>query len=186
MTEPTLINLYFNEYSQGIHYYPFAVNLDRCVRSCNTLNDLSNRICVPNKTEDLNLHVFSLVTGISEYKILTNHILCGCRCSFDGRKCKNLEKMLCLLKILCLESIYYWWFVVPTKAALIKAGLTNLNEKRLICKMKFFYGLLTFLLITIVLLIAVSIYCFLIRYQANQAHLLSYHVTNMKLEEVWF
>ena len=52
MIQPTLINLHPNEYTQGIHYYSFAVNLYRCIGICNTLNDLSNRICVPNKTED--------------------------------------------------------------------------------------------------------------------------------------
>ena len=29
---------------------------------CNTLNDLSNRVCVPNKTEDLNIHVFNMIS----------------------------------------------------------------------------------------------------------------------------
>ena len=29
---------------------------------CNTLNDLSNRVCVPNKTEILNIHVFNMIT----------------------------------------------------------------------------------------------------------------------------
>ena len=53
--QPTLINLHPNEYSQKFHYYPFTVKLDRCVGSCNTLIDLSNKVCVPNKTEDLNL-----------------------------------------------------------------------------------------------------------------------------------
>ena len=48
-TMPTLINLHPNEYRQEFHYYPFAVELDRCVGSCNTLNDLSNKVCVPNK-----------------------------------------------------------------------------------------------------------------------------------------
>ena len=47
--QPTLINLYLNEYSQEFHYYPFAVKLDRCVGSCNSLNDLSNKVSVPNK-----------------------------------------------------------------------------------------------------------------------------------------
>ena len=50
MTQPTLINLHPNEYSQRLRYYPFIVTLHRCVGSCNTLNDLSNRICVLNKT----------------------------------------------------------------------------------------------------------------------------------------
>ena len=56
--QPTLINLHSNEYSQEFHYYPSAVRLDRYVGSCNTLNDLSNKVCVSNKIEDLNLSVF--------------------------------------------------------------------------------------------------------------------------------
>ena len=53
MTQLTLINLHPNEDNQEFHYYPFAVKLDRYVGSCNTLNDLSNKVCVLNKTEDL-------------------------------------------------------------------------------------------------------------------------------------
>ena len=41
---------------------------------CNTLNDLSNKLYVPNKTEDLSLSVFSMITGINESKTLTKHI----------------------------------------------------------------------------------------------------------------
>ena len=52
MIQLTLIDLHSNECSQELHYYPFVVKLDRCVRSCNTLNDLSDKVCVPNKTED--------------------------------------------------------------------------------------------------------------------------------------
>ena len=36
MTQLTLINLHLNEYKQELYYYPFAVNLDRCVAGCNT------------------------------------------------------------------------------------------------------------------------------------------------------
>ena len=61
--QSTLINLCRNEYNQELHYYPFAVKLDKCVGSCNTLNDLSDTVCVPNKTEDLNIHVFNMITG---------------------------------------------------------------------------------------------------------------------------
>ena len=49
---------------------------------------------------------------------------------------------------------------------------TNFTEKKATCKKKIFYILLTFLLITLVLLIAVSIYCYLIKYQEKQKHLL--------------
>ena len=42
--QPILTNLHPNEYSEEIHYYPFAVKLDRCAGSCNTLNDLANKV----------------------------------------------------------------------------------------------------------------------------------------------
>ena len=60
--QPTPISLRANEYSQELHYFPFAVKLDRFVGSCNTINDLFNKVCVPNKTEDLNIHVFNMIT----------------------------------------------------------------------------------------------------------------------------
>ena len=65
MIQTTLINLRPNKYSQGFYYSPFAVKLDRCAGSCNTLNDLSNELCVPNKKEDLNLRVVNMITGIN-------------------------------------------------------------------------------------------------------------------------
>ena len=42
------------------------------------------------------------------------------------------------------------------------------NEKNITCKAQNFYALLHFLQITITLLIAVSIYCYLIKYQAKR------------------
>ena len=85
MIQSTLINLHFNEYSQEFHCYPFAVKLDRCVGSFNTLNGLSNKVYVPNKTEDLNLSVFNMITGINESEILTKDISCKCKCRFDKK-----------------------------------------------------------------------------------------------------
>ena len=87
--QTTLINLHPNEYSQEFHYHPFAVDLDRYARSCHTLNDLPNKVCIPNKTEDLNLSVVNMITGINASKILTKHISCECKCKFDGTKRKS-------------------------------------------------------------------------------------------------
>ena len=52
MTQATLGNLRLNEYGQELHCNPFMVNLDRCAGNCNTLDDLSSKVCVPNETED--------------------------------------------------------------------------------------------------------------------------------------
>ena len=86
ITQPILINFHPNEYSQEFNYHPFAVKLDRCVGSCNTLNDLSNKVCVPDKTGDFNLSVFNMITGIKESKTLTKQISCKCKCKFNERK----------------------------------------------------------------------------------------------------
>ena len=68
MCKPAFINFSHNVYSQELHYCPLAVKLDRCVRSCNTLNDLSYKVCVSNKTESLHIHAFNF-TWINESKI---------------------------------------------------------------------------------------------------------------------
>ena len=60
---------------------------------------------------------------------------------------------------------------------------TNFNKKKVICKTKNFYIFLAFLLITIALLIAVSIYDYLIKYQ--RIHLLPFHNTNNKLNKFY-
>ena len=55
-------------------HYQFMINLDKCDGSCNSLDDLSDRICVSNKTEDVNAKVFNMITRISESKSLVKHI----------------------------------------------------------------------------------------------------------------
>ena len=59
----------------------------------------------------------------------------------------------------------------------------NFNEKKATCKMQNFCILLAFVLITTTLLVAVSIYCYLIMYRAKQKHLLPFHDTNNELKQ---
>ena len=79
--------------------------------------DLSNKVYVPNKTEDLNLSVFNMITGVNESKTLTKHISCESKCRFDRRKCnsdqwwnndkcrrESKKSQVCEKK--CLESCY--------------------------------------------------------------------------------
>ena len=89
MTQPTLINLHPSVYRQRLRQYLFPINSDRCVGSCNPLDELSNRVCVSNKTEDLILSVFNMITRINKPKTSTKHISCECKCKFDGRKCNS-------------------------------------------------------------------------------------------------
>ena len=61
---------------------------------CNTPDEISNRVCVPNKTEDLNLIVFDIITGINDQNFKNE-------CKFDGRKnCEIMRSVSLSVKIL--------------------------------------------------------------------------------------
>ena len=53
---------------------------------------MSNTVCVPNKEEDLNLSLFSMITRIYGSKPLVKHISCERKCKLEGRKCNSVQK----------------------------------------------------------------------------------------------
>ena len=68
ITRSTFINLNPDEYSQSLDYYPFVVKIN----TCNGSNYFSNRRCVANKAENINLHFFNMITGKNESKTIIN------------------------------------------------------------------------------------------------------------------
>ena len=72
--------------------YPFVVNLDRYVGSCNTFDDFFNKVYVPNKREDLNLSVLTWLEESINQKVLAKHISCKCECKYDSRNCNSNQK----------------------------------------------------------------------------------------------
>ena len=83
--QPNLNKLHPNEYSKEFHCYSFSVKLDRCTGSCNTLNGLSNKVCVPNKTVDLN----QINYRNKWIEIINKAYIVECKCKFDGRNCNS-------------------------------------------------------------------------------------------------
>ena len=73
---------------------------------------------------------------------------------------KYLASIMEYSEITCAE-------IIDSYEEEIKTISTNFNEKKATCKMQSFYIFLPFLLILIALLIAVGIYCYLIKYQAK-------------------
>ena len=61
-----------------------VMNYTQIVGSCNTLNDLSKKVCAPNETKDLNKHVFNMITGVNNS--------CKYKCKFGRRKCNSDQK----------------------------------------------------------------------------------------------
>ena len=63
LMRPTLIDLNPPE----LYYYPLMISLDKCSGSCN-FDDLSTKICVLSKTEDINVKVFNMTTNKMKLK----------------------------------------------------------------------------------------------------------------------
>ena len=135
------------------------------------------KVCVPNKTEDLNLNVFNMIAGINKSKVLTKHISCKCKCRFDGRNCNsdqwwNNDKCWCECKKHHLSEKDYVWnpatcncengkclasimddSTIMYDEIIEQTVLTNLNENKANCKTQNLYILFAILLVTTVLLI---------------------------------
>ena len=87
----------------------------KTVRSCNTPNGLSNKVCVSKKTDGLNLSVLNMITGINKSETLTKHVSYKCKCKLYGRKSgnsnQNWNKNKCCYKWKKLhisEKDYIW------------------------------------------------------------------------------
>ena len=50
------------------------------------------KICVPKKTEDINVKALNIITDINEAKATTKHISCDCKCKFNSTKCNSNQK----------------------------------------------------------------------------------------------
>ena len=134
-----------------------------------------------------------------------------CKCEFDGRKCNSNQNWNygrrgceCKKHDIC-EKYYIWnptacsckngkflanitddsWITCNEIIKETKPVITNSNEENETCKTQNFYILLAFLLIITALLIAASIYRYLIKYKVNQKHLLSFHVIKLYLNWKW-
>ena len=151
-----------------------------------------------------------MITGINESKTLIKHVSCECKCKLNGTKCnssqwRNNDKCRCESKKHHIHEKEYVWNkityicengkylasiiddlmitcdeVIESCDEETKTIPKNLNEKNVTCKTQSFYILLNYLLITIVLLMAVSIYCYLIKHQAKQKHLLPFRNKKLK------
>ena len=78
--------------------------------------------------------------------------------------CENRKYLASIMD----DSVITWDQVIE------ETVITNFIGKKATCKMQFFCTFFAFSLITIALLIAVSIYCYLIKYRASQKYLLPF------------
>ena len=89
MIRPTVIDLNPVE----LNYYPFMVGLDKYSESWNSVDDLSGKICVPNKTNDVNVKACDMVTNKNETTTMLKHISCDCKWKYNSTACSSNRKL---------------------------------------------------------------------------------------------
>ena len=73
-------------------FFPFSIKTSRCSGSCNHLNDLYAKICIPNVLKYLNVKVFKLMSRTNETRHTKWHEACTCKCRLDSSVCNNKER----------------------------------------------------------------------------------------------
>ena len=59
------------------------------------------------KKEDLNIHVFDMITGKTESKILTKGISCKCKCRFVGKNVIQINGEMMINVYVSVENVMY-------------------------------------------------------------------------------
>ena len=110
---PTIVNINSDKTS----FYSFTVSVNKCSRSCSTVDDLYNQVFVPNKVKNMNVEVFNLISGVNETRFIDQHESCKCKCglnkSLHNSKQKwNRDECRCQCKDLddwsSCEKDYMW------------------------------------------------------------------------------
>ena len=91
-------------------FYPFSIKTSKCSGSCNNINDLYAKMCVPDVVKNLNVKVFNLLSRTNETRHIGWHETCKCKCRLDASVCNikqrwNDDKCSCECKELSDKGV---------------------------------------------------------------------------------
>ena len=70
-----------------LFFYQFTVSVNKCGRSCNTIDDSYDRTRVPDKAKNMTVKVLNLVSGVSKTRFLLQHEPCECKYGLNESAC---------------------------------------------------------------------------------------------------
>ena len=71
--------------------YPYNVQVNKCSRSCNTLDNLIEKLCAPNVIKGLNIKDYNFLTMLNETHNVLWHESCKCVCKLNSSVCNNKQ-----------------------------------------------------------------------------------------------
>ena len=73
---PEVININSNEPP----VFPYSIEVNRCSGSCDNINDLYAKLCVPDVVKNINVKVPKLVSRTNETRNMSWYETCKCKC----------------------------------------------------------------------------------------------------------
>ena len=73
-------------------FFPFSIKTSKCSGSCNNVNNLYAKLCVPNIPKNWNVRVFHLMSRTNETRHIEWHEIYKCKRRLDSTVCNNKHR----------------------------------------------------------------------------------------------
>ena len=89
------------------NYYPFKIFVNKCLGSCNTINNPFAKTCIAKTVKNLNVRIINLLTRINETKFIEWHDDCMFKYKNGPEKCNDKQIFIYVVvnakKVLLME-----------------------------------------------------------------------------------
>ena len=89
MSRPIIVDV--NEGIGEALFYPYNVLVNKCSRSCNTLDNPMSKICVPKVIKNVNIKVYNFLIMLNETRNVLWHKSCKYVCKLNSSVCNNKQ-----------------------------------------------------------------------------------------------
>ena len=89
MPRPKILDV--NEGVGEALFYPYNVLVNKCSRSCNTLDNPMTKLCVPNVIKRVNMQVYTFLMRLNETRNVLCHESCKCVCKLNSSVCNSKQ-----------------------------------------------------------------------------------------------
>ena len=89
MPRPKILDV--NEGIGEALFYPYNVQVNKCSGSCNMLDNLMAKLCVPNVIKGVNMQVYNFLMRLNESRNVLWHESCKCVCKSNSSVCHNKQ-----------------------------------------------------------------------------------------------
>ena len=72
--------------------FPYKIRVDKCVGSCNDVDNPYFKVCLPDFIKNVSVKVFDLISQKTVLRNVSSHKSCKCGCLLDKKVCNNKQK----------------------------------------------------------------------------------------------